>query len=110
MFSDFTPVADGAKRKVKGLDLNCRVLAMVYSTRDYCGFGLCPSSGNAEDIKNKMFQKIDLFPSLVMGWKHFQSSRLAPPNGPNRESIFHSPTHDDGNKCRFRNGVLFTVL
>jgi hypothetical protein len=42
-----------AKRKVQGLDLNCRVLAMVYSTRDYCGFGLCPSSGNPEDIKNK---------------------------------------------------------
>jgi hypothetical protein len=29
MFQDFTPVTDGAKRKVKGLDLT-----MVYNTRN----------------------------------------------------------------------------
>jgi hypothetical protein len=34
---------------------------MVYNTRDYWVFGFRPSSNI---LKNKIFQKLDLFPSL----------------------------------------------
>jgi hypothetical protein len=37
-----------------------RVLTMVYNTRNYWGFGVCPSSGI---VKNTPFRKLDLLPS-----------------------------------------------
>jgi hypothetical protein len=39
-------------------------LTMVYNTRDYWAFGLCPPSGI---LKNTTFRKLDLFPSSSEG-------------------------------------------
>jgi hypothetical protein len=67
---------------------------MVYDTRNYWVFGLCPSSGILKTLENTAFRKLDLFPSSGEGGDIYSVGSVRKSSAPSQWALELCPQRE----------------